>query len=363
MSAWHRTPIAILGTGSHLPERVVDNEEVGRLAGVDADWITAKTGIRERRRAAPHEATSDLAARAGRAALEQAGLTPADLSWILVATSTPDQPQPATAALVQHLLGAERAAAFDVNSVCSGFVFALTAAESLLRAAGGTGHALVIGADVYSRILDHRDRKTAILFGDGAGAVVLGPSPHGGQGFLGSRHLTRGEAHHLIGVPAGGSRNPASAATVASGAHHFRMDGRAVRSFVHEALPAAVADVLDATGVHRDRVDHFVPHQANGVMIGEVWPALDLPEATLHLDDLARYGNTGAASVGIALDSAHRAGGLAEEDVVLLCAFGGGMSVGSTVLSWAPTAHARPPRLLTTAGAGGPGARGSGPAA
>ncbi|WP_330301412.1 3-oxoacyl-ACP synthase III family protein [Streptomyces sp. NBC_00503] len=343
------SPVAVLATGSYLPERIIGNEEVARLAGVTDEWIVRKTGIRERRRAAPHEATSDLAAHAGRRALEQAGIRPRDLSYIVVATSTPDQPQPATAAIVQHLLGAVNAAAFDVNSVCSGFVYALTVTERLLRAEPGDAYGLVIGADVYSRILDHTDRKTAILFGDGAGAAVLGPSA-AGHGVLGTSLLTRGDQHGMIGVPAGGSRLPASARTLEEGGHHFRMDGRGVRSFVQENLPGAIAELLARAGLPGRSVDHFVPHQANAVMIGEVWPELGLDNAVLHLE-ISRYGNTGSASIAVTLDEIHRKGLLAEDDVVLLSGFGGGMSVGSSLLSWAPTACAAAPRLLAGAAA------------
>ncbi len=340
-------PIAVLATGSYLPERVVGNDEVASAAGVTGEWIVRKTGIRERRRAAPYEATSDLAAHAGRRALEQAGIHPRDLSYIVVATSTPDQPQPATAAIVQHRLGATNAAAFDVNAVCSGFVYGLTVTERLLRTEPGDAYGLVIGADIYSRILDHTDRKTAILFGDGAGAAVLGPSPSG-QGVLGTSLLTRGDQHELIGVPAGGSRRPASARTLEEGGHYFRMDGRGVRAFVQDNLPGAVAGLLARTGLPAGSVDHFVPHQANAVMIGEVWPTLGLDNAALHLE-LARYGNTGSASIAITLDEIHRRGLLAENEVVLLSGFGGGMSVGSTVLTWAPTVHAATPRILANA--------------
>ncbi|WP_405881677.1 ketoacyl-ACP synthase III [Streptomyces sp. NBC_01136] len=360
-------PIGIIGTGSYLPATVVDNDEVGAAAGVTAEWIEHKTGIRQRRRAAPHEATSDLAAHAARRAMEQAGLTPDQISYVVVATSTPDHPQPATAAIVQHLIGATRAAAFDVNSVCSGFMFALTAAERMLRAeaAGEDGpcgngpsangpsvngpsangpYAVVIGADIYSRILDGADRKTAILFGDGAGAVVLGPVPSITGGITTSL-TTRGDQHHLISVPAGGSRHPASAATLAEGAHYFTMDGRGVRGFVHENLPGAIRELLAKAGVRGREVRHFVPHQANGVMLAEVWPDLGLDAARMHLA-LAHHGNTGAASVPITLDLAHRRGLFAEGDLTVLSAFGGGMSVGSALLRWAPTRHARPARQL-----------------
>ncbi|MFF6997588.1 3-oxoacyl-ACP synthase III family protein [Streptomyces sp. NPDC008313] len=350
-------PIGIISTGSYLPATVVDNDEVGAAAGVTAEWIERKTGIRRRHRAAPHEATSDLAAEAARRAIEQAGLTPDRISYVVVATSTPDHPQPATAAIVQHLIGAHRAAAFDVNSVCSGFMFAMTAAERMLHgetpdagaAPGEQGpYALVVGADVYSRIVDHTDRKTAILFGDGAGAVVLGPVPSR-VGSLTTSLVTRGDQHGLISVPAGGSRRPASARTLEEGGHYFTMDGRGVRGFVHDNLPGAIRGLLAKAGVDGREVRHFVPHQANGVMLAEVRPDLGMDAARMHLA-LAHHGNTGAASVPITLDLAHRRGMFAEGDVTVLSAFGGGMSVGSALLRWAPTRYARPARTRTDVG-------------
>ncbi|MEU2505039.1 beta-ketoacyl-ACP synthase III [Streptomyces sp. NPDC007863] len=336
-----RNPVGIVGTGSRLPEQVVGNEEIARAAGVSDEWIVRKTGIRERRRAAPHEATSDLAAAAARAALEQCGLSPEDVSYLVVATSTPDHPQPATAGIVQDLIGARRAACFDINAVCSGFVYGLAVTERMLRADGGHGYGLVIGADIYSRILDHTDRRTAILFGDGAGAVVLGPVPEG-RGILRTDLRTEGGAHRLISVPAGGSRRPASAETLEDGGHFFHMDGRGVREFVNERLPAAVRALLERSGTRAEDIAHLVPHQANGVMLAEVRPRLGLGAAAMHLS-LERYGNTGAASVPVTLDEVHRAGLLDEGDLLVLTAFGGGMSLGSALVGWAATAHAGAP--------------------
>ncbi|MFI1524618.1 3-oxoacyl-ACP synthase III family protein [Kitasatospora cineracea] len=331
--------IGIISTGSYLPAEVIGNEEIARGAGVTAEWIERKTGIRQRRRAAPHEATSDLAAAAARSALAEAGLDPEQISLVVVATSTPDHPQPATASIVQSLIGATNAAAFDVNAVCSGFVFALTAAERMLRGEPEGSYALVIGADVYSRILDYSDRKTAILFGDGAGAAVLGRVP-AGQGTLSTSLLTRGDQHALISVPAGGSRRPASASTLADGGHFFHMDGRGVRGFVQDNLPAAIRGLLAKAGTAGRTVDHFVPHQANSVMLAEVWPELGLESATCHLA-MERLGNTGAASIPVTLDLIHRQGALAEDELVLLSGFGGGMSVGSVLVRWAATPFAR----------------------
>ncbi|TDC74301.1 3-oxoacyl-ACP synthase III family protein [Streptomyces hainanensis] len=338
------TPIGILGTGSLLPSVVVGNEEIARGAGVTDEWIVRKTGIRERRRAQDHEATSDLAAAAAERALQQAGVRPDEVAYIVLATSTPDQPQPPTASFVQHLIGAVNAVAFDVNAVCAGFVYALSLVERVLRTepANEGRYGLVIGADIYSRILDYSDRRTAILFGDGAGAVLLGrTAPGDGAGILATSLLSRGDQHRLIGVPAGGSRLPASVDTVEAGSHFFQMDGRGVRSFVQENLPKAVHKLLVDAGVGTEEVRHFVPHQANGVMLREVWPELKLINAELQLT-VERHGNTGAASVPIALDVVHRRGELAEGDKVLLSAFGGGMAVGSALISWGRTAHARP---------------------
>ncbi|MDT0306696.1 ketoacyl-ACP synthase III [Streptomyces sp. DSM 44917] len=333
-------PIGILGTGSFLPSVVVSNEEIAEGAGVTAEWITRKTGIRERRRAEGHQATSDLAAVAAQRALDQAGIRAEEVAYIVLSTSTPDRPQPPTASFVQHLIGAVNAAAFDVNAVCSGFVYALSVAERMLRPEPEGRYALVIGADIYSRILDYSDRKTAVLFGDGAGAAVLGRTP-ASQGLLSTSLVSRGDQHGLIGVPAGGSRMPASAQTVASGSHYFRMDGRGVRAFVQENLPAAVHALLDSAGVRPEEVRHFVPHQANGVMLAEVWPELGLPNAEFHLT-VERYANTGSASVPITLDHVHRGGSLAEGDMVLMVGFGGGMAIGSSLIRWSRTLNARP---------------------
>ncbi|GAA4303799.1 ketoacyl-ACP synthase III [Streptomyces venetus] len=331
-------PAGIIATGSYLPDRTVTNTEAGAPAGVTAEWIERKTGIRERRRAAPGQATSNLAAIAADRALAAAGLSPTEIDCVVVATSTPDHPQPATASIVQHLIGATSAAAVDVNAVCSGFVYALATAQGLLHsAARPDGHALVIGADIYSRILDPSDRRTAVLFGDGAGAVVLGPVPEG-HGFGGTRLRGHGDAHHLISVPAGGSRIPASERTVREGAHYFRMDGRGVRGFVNDELPAAVSAVLRDSAISAADVDHFVPHQANGVMLRDLWSSLDLPRATLHLT-VDRFANTGSASIPVTLDAAHRSGVLAPGHTVLLAGFGGGMNTALTLCRWAPTAN------------------------
>ncbi|MGW1768465.1 3-oxoacyl-ACP synthase III family protein [Streptomyces sp. NPDC002073] len=329
------TPIGIISTGSYLPKDEVGNEEVAARVGVTAEWIERKTQIVSRRYAAPDEATSDLAVRAAEQALRQAGLTADRIDYLIVSTSTGDFPQPPTSYLVQDALGAYGAACFDVNVVCSGFVYALELAHALAGRRPGA-HVLVIGADLYSRILDFSDPRTAVLFADGAGAAIVGPvaEPYG---IVGIDLASRGDAHDLIRVEAGGSRNPASAATVAEGGHYFRMNGRGVRDFVSEHVPPALTALADRVGVRLDEVDHFVPHQANGVMLGEVVELAGLTRATTHRT-LQKYGNVGSASVPVALDDANRSGALAPGDLVLLAGFGGGMSIGASLLRWGVSA-------------------------
>ncbi|KMO96685.1 ketoacyl-ACP synthase III [Streptomyces roseus] len=326
--------VGVLGTGSYVPAHVVSNEEVGAPAGVDHEWILGKTGIRERRWAKPDEATSDLAVIAGRAALESAGIRARQLSLIVVATSTPDQPQPPTASVVADELGADQGtAAFDVNGVCTGFLFALTTAQGMLAASSGEGYALVIGADVYSRILNREDRRTTILFGDGAGAVVLGPVAGEDRGVLANRLASYAADRHLIEVPGGGSRIPATPEILAEGLQYFTMNGRGVRDFVAENVPPAIAAFLSERGLTPADIAHFVPHQANGRMLEnlseEIGVGIDRTWTTYE-----RYGNTGSASVPITLDRAARSGRLNEGDLVLLAGFGGGMALGLSLIRW-----------------------------
>jgi 3-oxoacyl-[acyl-carrier-protein] synthase-3 len=290
--------------------------------------------IQERRFAAPGEATSDLAAKAAVRALERAGVTAAEIDYLIVSTSTGDMPQPPTASLVQNLIGAHRAAGLDVNVVCSGFVFALSMAQGLVTMRPDA-KVLVVASDVYSRILDFSDRRTAVLFGDGAGAAVVGSVPEG-FGIIDTELVTRGDAAGLIHIDAGGSRLPASAETVANGDHYFRMNGHGVSDFVTEHVPPVLADLLDRAGLHAKDIHHFVPHQANGVLLKELVDLAGLDGARTHLT-LDRYGNVGSASVPVALDEAARSGTMQPGDLVLLAGFGGGMSVGATVLRWGAT--------------------------
>ncbi|MEU6994432.1 ketoacyl-ACP synthase III [Streptomyces sp. NPDC046465] len=330
----HRN-VGILATGSYVPKNEVGNEAIAARAGVTAEWIERKTQIRSRRFAAPHEATSDLAIRAGAEALARAGLSADRLDYIIVSTSTGDFPQPPTSYLVQDGLDARSAACFDVNVVCSGFVYALALAQSLV-AVRPEAIVLVIGADLYSRVLDFDDRRTAVLFADGAGAALVGsvPAPYG---MIGVELASRGDAHGLIRVEAGGSRNPASARTVAEGGHFFRMEGREVRDFVAEHVPPVLTTLAERAGVTLDEVVHFVPHQANGVMLDELVARAGLERAHTHRT-LGTHGNMGSASVPVALDEANRSGAVSPGDLVLLAGFGGGMSIGASLLIWGATA-------------------------
>ncbi|MFD6618775.1 3-oxoacyl-ACP synthase III family protein [Streptomyces albidoflavus] len=327
----HPASVGILGTGSYVPSHVVTNDDIGPQAGATDEWVVRKTGIHRRRFGKDDEATSDLAAAAARGALEEARVSVADLSLIIVATSTPDSPQPPTAALVAHLLQApSTAAAFDLNAVCSGFVYAVVTAQRML--AGGGGYALVIGADMYSRITDPTDRRTRVLFGDGAGAVVLGPTSGPGR-ILAGRLLTFSDGHDLVGVAAGGTRLGATAQTVAQGSHYFEMNGRGVKEIVSSTLPGTLFAFLDEIGVAKEEIAHIVPHQGNGVMLSALEAELGFPRARLHTT-VGEYGNTGAASIAVTLDAAVREGALRPGEKVLLCAFGGGFSFGYALIEW-----------------------------
>lgn len=323
--------VGILGTGSYLPKEEISNVEVAERVGVTMDWIERKTQILTRRYAAPSEATSDLATRAAEGALEQAGISVDQVAYIIVSTSTPDSPQPPTAALVQHALGAHNAACFDINVVCSGFVYGIELARALLATRPGA-HALVIGADVYSRVLNFDDRATSVLLGDGAGAVVLGPV-RAGYGVIETGLHTRGDARDLIEVRAGGSRLPTSHETVDAGGHYFTMQGRKVSEFVLDEVPPAIVDLLERANIRTDEIDHFIPHQPNGNLLDDLVTKAGLDSVTTHRT-LEKYGNVGSACIPVTLDEANRAGAIKDGDLILLAAFGGGMSIGTCLLRW-----------------------------
>ncbi|WP_084000289.1 3-oxoacyl-ACP synthase III family protein [Actinomadura kijaniata] len=330
---------AIRGTGAFLPERRVPSSELSESLGLPADWIEERTGIRTRHVAGDAQAASDLAAVAARRALEAAGLRPADLGLIVLGTSTPDELGPSTACRVQALLGATGAAAFDVAAACSGFVYGLQAAVGWLATQRGAApYALVIGVEVYSRFLNHRDRATAALFGDGAAAAVVGPvpAPYGVLSLtLGSDGTRAGD----VLIPAGGSRLPATPDTLATAGHTIHMDGRAVREFITATLPRLVDEGCQAGGVKPADLALVVPHQPNPKLVAALADrcGLDPDQLVIAGSDV---GNIGAASLPYALDRAVRTRGIAPGELVLLAGFGAGMTWGHALISWPPGSEA-----------------------
>lgn len=322
----------VLGTGAYVPAEIVDNRELARRYGCSEDWILTRTGIRERRFVGPGEAASDLGVRAAQAALEDAGVAASEIDLIVCATYTPDMAFPSTACLIQERIGARPAAAFDLQAACSGFVYALATASQFIQA-GTARRALVVGTDVNSTIVDPDDRKVTALFGDGAGAVVVGRVNHGG-GVLGFSLGADGSGGDLFYMPAGGSRRPASEDTVRERGHYIRMDGPSLFRFGVEAMVRASRDALDRAGLGVDDVDLFVPHQANLRIIDAGLARLGIGrDRTLITVD--RFANTAAGTIPIALDHAAREGRLRPGMLVLMTGFGAGLTWGSAVVRWA----------------------------
>jgi 3-oxoacyl-[acyl-carrier-protein] synthase-3 len=328
-------PIGILGTGSYLPKAEISNEDLAIRSGADPEWISTKTQILTRRYAAPEEATSDLGAHAAAEALARTGIEAEEIDYLIVSTSTGDFPQPPTAHLIQHILGARNAACMDINVVCSGYIYGLALARSLLALRPGA-KALVVATEVYSRFLDFPDRRISVLLGDGAGAAIVGATEEP-FGFIDFEMAARGEYQDLIHIKAGGSRTPPSAETVARGDHFIRMNGRGVRDFVMEHFGPLAQKLADRTGIPLSEVQHFVPHQPNGVLLTQMVEHVGLAHAKTHRT-LEKYGNTGSASVAITLDDAHRNGAFEPGDLVLFGGFGGGMAMAAGYLRWGVTA-------------------------
>ncbi|MEU3934420.1 ketoacyl-ACP synthase III [Streptomyces sp. NPDC029044] len=326
-------PIGILRLGAHLPPTVVDNAAIAAWSGTTEQWIDERTGIRERRYADPGVATSDLALAASLDLLGEDRTAWPDIDAVIVATSTPDQPQPSTAAVLQHGLGLPSGGfAFDVNAVCSGFLFGLTVGEGLLAHRMKGRSALVVAADMYSRIMNREDRRTVSLFGDGAGAALIGPVPEG-FGLHASRLVTDGELSSLVRVPAGGTVRPLDPEAYAAGDHLFRMDGRRVRDYVVTTLPKLVQEVLDEAELTLGDIDRVVFHQANTRLLEHCTDMLGLDPARVPLT-APRYGNTGAASIPVTLHDSHLRQPLLRGERILLAGVGGGMTAGAAVLTW-----------------------------
>ncbi|MFD1888446.1 beta-ketoacyl-ACP synthase III [Paenibacillus wenxiniae] len=324
-------PIGIIGTGKYVPEKILTNADLEKMVETNDEWIVSRTGIRERHIAAPDQATSDLAYEAAIQAIEKAGMTAADLDLIVVATITPDMSFPSTACILQDKLGAKKAAAFDLSAACSGFVYALGAATSMLQM-GMYKNALIIGADTLSRITDYTDRNTCVLFGDGAGAVVIGEVGEG-RGFKAFDLGAEGAGGELLKLPAGGSRTPASADTLEAKQHFIQMSGREVFKFAVKVMNTATVDVLNKAGMSKDEIDLFIPHQANVRIINSAMERLNLTEDRVMIN-VQKYANTSAASIPLALVEAVEEGRIKEGDKVVMVGFGGGLTWGASVIVW-----------------------------
>jgi 3-oxoacyl-[acyl-carrier-protein] synthase-3 len=321
----------ITGWGMYAPLRVMTNDELSTMVDTSDEWIVSRTGIHERRIAADDETTTTLSVNAARDALAVAGVDASEVDLVIVGTCSPDYPLPATAVLVATELGATRAAGFDLQAACSGFLFALATGDSFIRS-GMYRHVLVIGVEVLSRFLDWTDRSTCVLFGDGAGAVLLSASDQPG-GMLGSELFSDGAGCEGIIVPAGGSVRPASAETVAGRLHTIHMLGSEVYKYATRQMAESAVSALRNAGLSVDDVDQFVFHQANLRIIKSVEKQLNIPEEKVFIN-IEKYGNTSAASVPMALVEAVAAGRIQPGDRVLMVAFGAGYTAGAAVVEW-----------------------------
>ncbi len=323
----------ILGTGAYAPARVLTNSELALTIDTSDEWIVSRSGIRERHIAAPGEMTSDMAVNAARLALADAKLQPADVDLLVIATITPDMPMPATACSVQHKLGLSTSTAcFDLNAACSGFIYALDTACAMVGS-GRYRHALVIGVEKLSSIVDWTDRTTCVLFGDGAGAAVVGASARPAVGLIGAKLGSYGDCVDLLCIPAGGSNTPASTASLLNRDHFLKMKGKEVFKYAVRGMEEAARDILEQHGIAANQINLVIPHQANLRIIESIAQYLELPMERFFVN-LDRYGNTSAASIPIALDEARRAGRINPGDLTLLVAFGAGLTYGSALIRW-----------------------------
>jgi 3-oxoacyl-[acyl-carrier-protein] synthase-3 len=322
--------VKILGTGSYAPERVMTNQELAQRVDTTADWIFENLGIRERRIAGAKEFTSDLAARAGLRAIENAGLKPSDIDLIIVATATPDRLAPSTACIVQDKIEAYNAVAFDLSAVCSGFLYSMSVASQFI-ASGVYTNVLVIGADTFSKITDWT-RRDSVFFGDGSGAAVL---THGDdtEGFLAFRLYSDGRGKWNFTIPGGGSENPASHETVDKGLHFFQMNAKAVYQTGTTVLPLAINQVLKDCSLSIDDISFLVPHQPSLRLLEKTAEIIGLPKSKL-MTNMSKYANTSGGTVPILLDELNRSGKLKRGDLLLFAAVGSGWTYGASILRW-----------------------------
>jgi 3-oxoacyl-[acyl-carrier-protein] synthase-3 len=321
----------ILGTGSALPDKVITNYDLEKMVETSDQWITERTGIKERRQAAPNETTSTLSVKAAKKALEMAGLQATDLDLLICSTISPDMPLPSTAAFIQRDLGARSCCAFDLAAACSGFLFGLTVAEQFIRN-GKSKYALVVGAELLSRYLDYGDRTTCVIFGDGVAAAVLGLATPP-SGILTSDLHTDGHfADHLY-IPAGGTAFPASHETVAQGSHYIKMRGNELFKVAVRNMEEVSRRVLERAHIRPDQLNLFIPHQANQRITEAVRERLGLPAEKVY-SNISRVGNTSSASIPICLDECVRSGRIKKGDLMLLAAFGAGVTWGAVLMRW-----------------------------
>ena len=317
----------IRGTGMAVPDRVVTNADLEKVVDTTDEWIRTRSGIRERRMCEEGQNTADLAAQACRRALEAAGMDPLDVDVIVLSTATPDHLLPATACETQARIGAHRAAAFDISAACAGWLYGLTIANGLVRS-GGHRHALVVGAEKMSAIIDYSDRATCVLFGDGAGAVAIGPE---GNGLLASHIQSDGRFAQLLWRPAGGAAMPSTPETQARNLEYVKQEGREVFKRAVLAMEESSRTVLARAGLRMDEIELMVPHQANIRIIEALAKRLDVSMERVYVN-IDRYGNTSSASIPIALDEVVRQGRVNRGDTILMTAFGGGLAWGSVLL-------------------------------
>ena len=323
----------ITGTGSSLPEKILTNQDLERMVDTSDEWITSRTGIKQRRIAAEGEFTSTFAVEASRRALAMAGVKAEELDLIILGTVTPDFPFPATSCIVQHEIGAVNAAAFDLSAACSGFIFGLSIADKYIRT-GEAKKVLVIGAEVLSRVVDWTDRNTCILFGDGSGAAIVEAS-EGESGLLSTHIFSNGSFWNTLYQPGCGNRNPAtSERTLAERLFYIKMEGNDVFKHAARAMEEAACTALTANGMTPEDVSLLIPHQANRRIIDATARRLGITEEERVFVNLHNYGNTSSASIPISLDEANRSGRMKAGDIVLLDAFGGGFTYGSALMRW-----------------------------
>ena len=321
----------ILGTGHSYPAGILTNADLERIVDTSDEWITTRTGIKQRRKAAPDEYTSQFAVRAAREAIARAGIEPTEIDLILCATVTPDQILPSTGCLIQAELGADKAAAMDIVAACSGFLYGLTLADSMIRG-GQSKYALVIGAEILTRYVDYTDRSTCVLFGDGAGAAVLG-AVEGDRGILAAQIRSDGRYEEQLYAPGGGTKGGFSAETIARGDHFFKMKGNELFKVAVRSMADISREVLEEAGLTTADVQLFIPHQANQRITDAVANKLSVDSALVY-SNIAMHGNTSSASIPIGLDECVSSGRVQKGDLVLMASFGGGVTWGGVVMRW-----------------------------